>query len=203
MNRQQIIKEVLVRMDEISSLDGINVVPNPIVDKVLNESARNVLLTAPSQFLPLTPFVSALKVGINSPEVSVGQIKLPDDFLRLVRFRLDIWQRPTSTVLQEGSEGHKRQFNKYLFGNTTRPKVTLVKGDLGLSLEYYYKKGVAPTVVSADCVTQIAPEQMPDILLVPLFWYAAGSAFQILEMADNAKMCFERVKEQYSFLTNG
>jgi len=202
MDRQQIVKEVLVRMNEASPLDGINIVPNPIVVKLLDESARNILLTAPLQLLPLTPFVSANKVGINSAEVSVGQIKLPDKFLRLVRFRLDSWLKPTHKVIQEGSETYKKQFNKYQFGGNARPVVTVVTGDLGLSLEYYFKKGTAPTIIKADCVVEIPAEQMPDILLVPLFWYTAGAAFQVLEMKEAAAACFERVKEQYNILTN-
>jgi len=202
MNRQQIIKEVLIRMDEASPLEGINVVPNPVVEKVLDEACKNILLTAPSQYVPLTAFVSALKVGINTPEVSVGQIKLPTGFLRLVRFRLDLWAKPAHKVAQEGSELHKRQYNKYTFGGNVRPVVTVVTGDLGLSLEYYYKKGTAPTVLNADCVIETAPESMPDILLVPLFWAAASLAFQVLEMPDQSKMCLERVKEQYQILSN-
>ena len=202
MTRQQIVKEVLLRMDEVSPLDGINVIPNPIAESLLNESARNILLTAPLQFLPLTPFVSAAKVQINSPEVNVAQIKLPTGFLRLIRFRLDSWLKPTNKVVQEGSDTYKKQFNKFQFGGNAKPVVTVVTGDLGLSLEYYFKKGTAPTILNADCVVEIPAEQMPDILLVPLFWYAAGSTFQVLELKDQSVACFERVKEQYNILTN-
>ncbi len=202
MTRQQIIKEVLVKMDEVSPLDGMNIIPNPIVEKHIDEAARDILLTAPSQYVPITPFVSAMKVGINSAEVSVGQIKLPAGFLRLIKFRLDTWLKPTHKVVQEGSEAHKRQFNKYQFGGNHRPVVTIVTGDLGLSLEYYWKKNTAPTILNADCVVLTAAENMPDILLVPLFWQSAGLAFQVLGMPDQAKMCHERVSEQYQMLTN-
>lgn len=202
MNRDQIIKEVLVRMDEVSPLDGINVIPNPIVEKVLDESARNILLTCPSQYAPLTPFVSALKVGINSPEVDVSQIRLPEGFLRLIRFRLDKWTKATNKVIQEGSDAHRRQFQKYTLGGSNRPAVCVVNGDLGLSLEYYYKKGTAPTVVQADCVVETKAQNIPDILLVPLFWNTASMAFQILSMGDQMNACMGKVKEQYQILTN-
>lgn len=200
MNREQIIQEVLVRMDEVSPLSGINVIPNPVVEKSLDESARTIILSAPNHLVPFQDFSSGSKVGIPSPEVDVSRIALPVKFLRLVRFKLNTWMKPTYKVLEEGSKSHLKQYHKYTFGGTTRPVVTVIQSDGTPWLEFYYKKGTTPTIETALCAVETKAEDMPDILLIPLFWQSAALAFQILGMGDNMNVCLAKVKEQLDLL---
>lgn len=203
MNKEQIVKEVLKRMDEINPLDAINVLPNPVVEGLLDESAKNILRSAPSYLLPLTDFSSLPGVGIPSTEVIIQQQKLPATFLRLIRFRLSDWIRPCTMAVQEGSPLHNLQHHKYTFGGTSRPVVALVNGAMGKSIEYYTALATSPTISEAYCVVEIPVESFPNDLLEALYWYTAAVAFQVFEMGEPMKACMNKVEEQYKLLSNG
>ena len=203
MTRANIINEVLLRMDEKSPLDGIAIVPNGIVGTLLNEAAKNILLTCPLALCPLTNFDDGAVSTTNNGDVYIQRVVLPTNFLRIIRFRLSGWQTSVSTVTEEGSHKHLSQFYKYLNGGENRPVIVVVKSvTAGISLEYY-PLSTTPTIEEAACVISLLPENMPDNLLTPLYWYAAASAFQTFGMADQMTACMGKVQEYYKLFGYG
>lgn len=68
-----------------------------------------------------------------------GWVELPDDFLRLVVFRMSDWERPVHTALHEGSAEYQLQSSRYagVRGTPERPVCAIVSRGHGRVLEYY------------------------------------------------------------------
>lgn len=68
-----------------------------------------------------------------------GWILLPDDFLRLVSFRMSDWTRAVGDAAEAGSPAYDRQHSEYagIRGSATKPACALTMRPEGLALEYH------------------------------------------------------------------
>lgn len=67
----------------------------------------------------------------------IGEIILPDDFLRLINVRLTSWNSSFSKIITEDSSEYRMQSNKWLCGNPECPVVAVVHTAQGRKLELY------------------------------------------------------------------
>jgi hypothetical protein len=129
MTRQELIRKVALKMDEISSSDDVIVSVgiddnNPLytqIDSLLNESVNEVLMKAPlyrihNHVVSVTTSREATSNGIK-----VAVIDVPEEFLRFVSIIDNAFQRPIVELAVEGDDIDKRQHNKFLVAKMAKP----------------------------------------------------------------------------------
>lgn len=103
------------------------------------------------------------------PDIACGSVPLPDDFLRLIAFKMSDWHMAATTTVAPGSEAYKRQVSPHagVRGNPWRPVCAIVPAPDGRILEFYSSRSTAATIeqalyiavpaVTADDTIEIAP----------------------------------------------
>lgn len=142
MTRNELIRQVALRMDEVTpdnvdvtdiSVDGAD--GNPLyalIDGLIDAGALELFSVAPYWRLKQTTFTDILLESVGSqrtisdgntiiPARKMIRLKVPDDFLRVAEINHSSFQRPITEVVQEISELGKRQHNPFLMGKEARP----------------------------------------------------------------------------------
>lgn len=207
MTREELIKKVALKMDEISSSDDV-IVPvnagdnNPLytqINSLLNESINDVLMKAP---------VYRIKQSVKSlSKPSLGRTKgdlrstaiftLPEDFLRLVSIESGSWNRPISDLAYEGDEVSKRQHNKFLVAKSDKPVGVLCRNTTGgLSITCYSfdpSANVSATLFyverysgDTDSVSEV---NLDDYMIDIVSWACAGRVFAAQGDMNKGKIC--------------
>ena len=131
MTREELIKMVALKMDEISSSDEVVVEVglgdnNPMyaqINGLLNETINDVLMKAPVFRLDS----QAAMVDFDSSVEILGKKRLaakfnaPADFLRLVSITDPLFARPIVDFSIEGDDIDKRQRNQFLVAKYAKP----------------------------------------------------------------------------------
>jgi len=86
-----------------------------------------------------------------APGYGMGMIQLPDDFLRLVTYRMSDWAMPVTEAITEEDPRYAMQSSRYggVRGNPWRPVVAIVQHPTGLMLEFYTCQAGAGVVINA------------------------------------------------------
>ena len=68
-----------------------------------------------------------------------GWILLPDDFMRLVAFKMSDWRYSVSEAMTSDDASYSRQFSRWkgISGNAERPVVAIVNRPEGMALEFF------------------------------------------------------------------
>jgi hypothetical protein len=161
MTREELIKNVALKMDEISSSDDV-IVPvgtgdnNPLytqINNLLNESVNDVLMKAPifrlqSQVASLTTI--AIGEGEDTEPATLSEtlgnyeftsilgglrkaavISMPSDFIRLASINDTSFQRPIVDLAIEGDMVDNRQHNKFLVAKSAKPVAVIGRDSTG------------------------------------------------------------------------
>ena len=181
MDRNQIVRRVRIKLDELAPFDGAEVVSNPTIESCLNEASNTLLMAAPTHIHPSPYDFSENPVTLSTTDPTTGAIQLPGDFLRLVSFKLASWRRAVVTPVVEGSNIHSKQHNPYARGGTWKPVVVYrYKPSLGHVLEFYSTVGGNKAIDHALCINRTLPENLPDIYIEPLTLVAGAMALDIM-----------------------
>ena len=202
----EIIRDVRVALDENEvqtaliagdsdslQLDGL------IMQKILH-AIRDISLTAPVAMLGDAPQMATGAIEWGDGEYACGSVPLPDDFLRLVAFRMSDWQKSVSAPIYETDADYLRQHSPYngVRGNTVKPVVAIVETAEGRRLEFYSCDSKAAVVSVAKYIP--APAIVSDRVAVcsriynAVVYYAAGltaaavgsaTAETMFKIADN------------------
>jgi hypothetical protein len=111
-----------------------------------------------------------------------GIVIVPDDFLRLVEFKMTEWRRSVSIINLPGDPVAKRQSNKWLRAGTGKPVVILSHRDSNRVLEYY-------SVVNSHTIERFLyiksdiAENIPETLQDALCWICASKVLAIFNNA--------------------
>ncbi|MDE7375902.1 MAG: hypothetical protein K2N16_03535 [Muribaculaceae bacterium] len=103
------------------------------------EAVREAHLEAlPCQLECARPFVPDA-LGIAWTDGCAGWLSLPADFLRLVTFEMNDWERPAGEPIDPASAAYALQRGRFagLRGTPQRPVVAIVRHASGLVLEFY------------------------------------------------------------------
>lgn len=211
MTREELIRNVALKMDEISSSDDvvINVHAgdnNPLytqIDGLLNESVNEVLMKAP--VYRLNNFVvmktcsaddgSLIVGGIKANSRSIAIITVPSDFLRFITIRDAAFQRPITELSFEGDDTDKRQYNGHLMAKSAKPVAVMANNVDSLKITCYsYANDVTPSPTLryikrfGDSVdTSLLDDYMIDVVS----WVCAGKVFSAQGDINKAKTCDE------------
>lgn len=180
MDRNQIIRRVRMKLDELAPFDGPEVVANPTIEGCLNEASDTLLLAAPPHIHPAPYSFSGNTV--TPIDTTTGMIDLPGDYLLLVSFKLNEWRRAVVKPVVEGSNTHSRQHNPYARGGKWKP-VLVYRFDQSRAkhvLQFYSSSDSMFTIDHALCINRTLPEYLPAIYIEPLTLVAGAMVLDIM-----------------------
>lgn len=197
MDRQTIIQKVQLKMDEISPYDGGEVINNSFVGEILDDSATTLLLKLPTYLC--NPVSMGIASGTSNQD-GTGYIELPDDFLRLVSFKMVEWSKSVTKPISEDHPKYNLQKISYLRGKPTKP-VVVIRNDYGDStvaiqkILEYYSVVTSHDIERAFYIKTDVAENLPDNIIDALAYQCASDAFMIMEKPDQAKIALAKLDE--------
>ena len=208
MTREELIKKVALKMDEISSSDDVQVPVvesdnNPLytqINYLLNESVNDVLMKAPifriqKQIATIKEYKE--KELFNKTRKAVV-FAIPNNFLRLVSITDSIFQRPIVDLALEGDDIDKRQHNKFLVAKYAKPIAIIGQGSTGKTITCYsYDIDYAPNP-SLNYIKRYEQDldyfsdtNLDGYLTDIVSWLCAGKVFAAQGDVNKGKICDE------------
>ena len=207
MTREELIKKVALKMDEISSSDDI-IVPvgtgdnNPLytqINNLLNESVNDVLMKAP--IYRLQNRVEKLSednisTGVLKSTRKTAIFKISDDFIRLVSITDTLFDRPVVDLAFEGDDVDKRQRNKFLVAKNAKPVAVIANTEEGRKITCYsYGSNQTPDptllyIKRYDNDTDtVSDTDLDDYMIDLVSWVCAGKVFAAQGDINKGKIC--------------
>lgn len=199
MERAALVNKVKTKIDEISTSDtplqSITMADekpiDTIIESLLDESALEILLKAPFYRLPVAS--ATITPTKDTKDETTGSISVPDNFLRLVSFRMDDWERSVTSLAVEGDAIARRQANKHIRGGKSRPVGVLTKNSTGVAIRYYSSDSHALSeflYIAKASAEDITDDQMIEAMT----WICAGRVLSIMSNADDAKNAYDNAQ---------
>lgn len=137
------------------------------------EAVREAHLEAlPCQLEAARPFLPDA-LGITWTDDCAGWFALPPDFLRLVAFEMNDWERPAGEPIDPASAAYALQRGRFagLRGTPQRPVVAIVRHASGLMLEFYSCRSKSASIRRALYVPEPKVDEQTDTIAVsaPLY----------------------------------
>lgn len=134
----------LLETDDIDTLSLDELITSKIVD-----AARIVEGNAPVEMLDAGKALSGSITFASNVGVGRGRMQLPDDFMRLLTFKMSDWERAVTEPISERDPLYRRQSSKFsgVRGNPERPVVAIVREPTGLVLEFWSCEGGTTVVL--------------------------------------------------------
>lgn len=187
--RSEIIQMVMKKMDELTPYnEGLVLTPlgsqKPIentIDSILDECARDILLSHPLSKLPLT---SIIPTPAGQTDGS-GFIALPTDYLRLVSLQIAGFKKDIVHLITPEDPLYKLQANEFVRGTKNKPVGFLAQKVIGGTARqciHYFSlnPGDTHTTQQFVYVALIPAENLNAYLLDGLGWLAASKALVAL-----------------------
>ena len=191
--RDDIKEKALVCIDEVYTTSEAGNASFFPVDRVLDEAARWVVHAVPLK--ALGPGTDLSVQSLEAREDGTGSLLLPEDFIRLLRFRMKGWCRPVIIPIRDTDERYAQQFNPVLRGGDCKPVVALCEDDR--RLEYFSSsKGAGATAEEARYfgITEVDdayPERLADITA----WKTAELVMAVMNDIAAMQICAGKVAE--------
>ena len=139
----EIVRDVRVAMDQnmtseqlIAAEDMETLSLEEIIRSKIVEGVRRVETVAPAHLLEEGhSFGDAVYWG----EMESGWVLLPDDFMRLIAFRMSDWERTVYGAIGAGDALYAKQSSRHkgIRGNAQKPVCAIVNRAEGKALEFY------------------------------------------------------------------
>lgn len=208
MTREELIKKVALKMDEISSSDDV-IVPvnagdnNPLytqINNLLNESVNDALMKAPVYRIQnqIGTVKNATSKSLFGDTRKAAVFAVPNDFIRLVQINDDLFQRPIIELAIEGDDVDKRQHNRHLVAKYARPVAVMGRNGNGRTISCYsYGSGDTPNpsllYIKRYEGGKDATEEtgLDDYMIDLVSWVCAGRVFAAQGDINKGKICDE------------
>lgn len=158
---ENIKREVRVALDrnnvstQLSSIGDVDTLTvEEIIESKIEQAVREVLMTSAHHLLGEGSPIFAdgdIQISWDSQEgYGSGSIILPDDFLRLVVFRMTDWSMPVFNAITIDNPLYSVQKSRFsgVRGNPQKPICAVVNSASGLKLEFYSCSAGTGTTVS-------------------------------------------------------
>ena len=196
MLKSDIMRKVLIRMDEISPFNVglITSTVNPIygyIEDCMPAAWQSLINRLPSDCIP---------VIIKNTGASIHDdlsISFTCNFFRVVCFKMKSWKKEVADIINTDSPLWKEQHNKFTRGSVFKPVVVKLSDneikafsakDISDSLDYC--KGVAPLMISDDIDI---PANLQDSYLFEI----AGHVYTVMEQFKLAEAMFMMAEKQF------
>ena len=216
-NISDIVKEVKIAIDEnvdSTSMEGLpdedTLKLNEIIESKVVDAARIIMVNAPVHLLDNgKPFAESI-TWQSAPGYGMGYIHLPDDFLRLVSFKMSDWDYAVTVAITEDSPQYQMQRSRFagVRGNPQKPVVAITQQPVGLVLEFYScNSGENAAVVRARYipVPRIRNHRIefPEKLRSAIVYYTAYLTSLSLGNGDAAAAMLSTSRELAEITSNG
>jgi hypothetical protein len=209
MTREELIKKVALKMDEISSSDDVIVAVdssdnNPLytqINGLLNESINDVLTKAPIYRINnrVTELGTATLENTPDKNRKVAVFSVPSDFIRLVSITHTDFQRPIVDLAIEGDDVDKRQHNRHLIAKCAKPVGVIGRAASGRVIRCYSlekDETIPPTGLyieryDSDKRDTTVEVGLDDYLIDIVSWTCAGRVFSAQGDVNKGKACDE------------
>lgn len=197
VKKDEIISKVKAIMNEIgeeetnsSLLDEDTIKIDQYIESCIGDALAMIVLKSA---IPVNP-----KKGTSNPvnnNDGTGYIVLPDDFLKLIAFKMEGWKRTVSEAFPLDSEKAKQQSNEYTRGGNNKPVCVLSYSPEGKKiLEYYSVTGSNHTVSVFVYEASYEPSsginmESSDAVFYALCYMTAGLVYSILKTRLQQKKC--------------
>lgn len=191
--RNEIAEKALVCIDELPAASCKANASFFPVDRMLDEAARWVVRAVPLK--ALGPGKELPVQSLEAREDGTGSLSLPDDFVRLLRMRMEGWRRPVVVPIRDTDDAYVQQFNHVLRGGESKPVVALCEDDR--RLEYFSSsKGADAKIAEARYfgfteVNDDYPERLADITA----WKTAELVLAVMNDTAAMQICAGKVTE--------
>lgn len=137
------VSEQLIADEDIDTLSLDEIIRSKVV-----EAVRRVELAAPAHLLEEGHDFSS---GIYWNGDGSGWVLLPDDFMRLIAFRMSDWERTVYEAISADNPLYAIQSSRYkgIRGNVQKPVCAIVNRAEGKALEFYACKDNTAMIVRA------------------------------------------------------
>lgn len=148
---QQIVNEVRIKYDEISLNESSMIGAtddsdmDTIIKSCISEAYRFVTVNADLSMLEGKQLEES---DLTIDDSLIGHIRLPEDFLRGITFRLSSWNSSASDIITEDTPEYRMQSDPYACGTWQHPVAALVHTALGREIELYKAKTKDDTLKS-------------------------------------------------------
>lgn len=168
---QDIMRDVRVAIDHnatnnqlLFDKDTDTLTVDEIIRSKIMDAARIVEMSAPTRLLESS---YNLEDSVFWEGQGRGYVVLPDDFMRLVAFRMSDWERTVFTTIEADSVEYAKQSSRYkgIRGNPQKPICAVINRPIGKVLEFYACKDEDAEVTQASYrpYPQIDPNDGIDI----------------------------------------
>jgi hypothetical protein len=194
MDRQAIIKKVQLKLDEITPYDSGEIVNDSFIDELLDDSAKTLQLKLPGYLS--APVNMDIASGTDNGD-GTGFIQLPDDYIRLVTFKMTEWLIAVTVPITEDNPKYNLQKNPYLRGKPNKPVLVIrnIFDSTSKKILEYYSVSSDHTIERAMYIQSMVAELFPDELIDTLAYQTASDAYLIMEQPDMAKLAMAKVDE--------
>lgn len=144
--------------DDIMLLEGAGDVETLALDRIILGNIVNAATYVErnaAQYL-LDNGVPLEFVEVKWNDNGTGSMILPENFMRLVSFKMSDWEIAVTEPITDGNPIYAQQHSRYggVRGNTQRPVVAIVKRPSGLLLEFFSCKDRDATVELASYIPE-------------------------------------------------
>ncbi|MEG1622807.1 MAG: hypothetical protein RR330_05485 [Alistipes sp.] len=196
--KDAILRKALVCIDEVyPEANSLNAAFFPL-EQFIDEAARFVVNAVPLRALGAGKEFD--KSTLLASSDGSGSISLPPDFIRLLRFRIEGWQRPVVAAIYDTDIRYSQQFNKTLRGGNSKPVVVICR-DLG-RLEYYSSsRGSFAKIAESKYFGYSIMDDTYPLLLVDLTaWKLAELVLSSMNDVPAMQLCAAKVNENMQLL---
>lgn len=201
MERTSIIREVMIRMDEI--LPPGESISHPFenyINSVVDESYRQILNECPISLLPLKEVAGT--VIYEHSTTQLAYVPVPDDFIRIGLFKFSDWTNPATRHITIESPEYKIIETGVLAGGVVKPSVLLTHAKKGSDTtpRRYLRCYKVSTIGSKEYLYYVYYDkdtgitELSDLVITGLTWCAAAKLMQILEL-PGLKVAEERYQQ--------
>lgn len=189
MERLRIVKKVKIKMAEIAAdLEG-QVIEDPTIDEILDDTVTELLLMLPVHLVNNTSLntdISGSMGNVYAIDDNLGYVILPDTFLRLSSFKMSQWHRPVLVPISELHPDYILQTNQYTRGGIAKPVAVLKTFGEEKRLYYYSVTDNNHEVDHLNYIAETVAEDLQENLIDPFTWLVAAKAFEIYSEDVNA-----------------
>lgn len=203
MLKEEFINRVIHILNESDPTEGVELIGGDMtnvslyIEKLFPAAWRKSVSLLPSRFFEETDFSGSPRVT-DAPD-GTGYIMLPDDFLKLSRFKMKGWKQSCMDAIESSPLVDRKQSNEYLRGTPQRPVCVLrsmyADGRYRKTLHYYSlpKSNMADkhVIEEASYIRNllIMPFELPlsDEAIDPVAYLCAATVLLSFEKFDTAK----------------
>lgn len=194
MNTRESIKaRALTCIDEVYSESNTAEAAFFPIEPFIDEAARWVLKTVPLR--RLGPGKEFDRKGLVARPNGTGYLPLPEDYFRLIHFRMKGWSRTVFEPIYDTDPRYRQQMNPTLRGGEAKPVVAICEN--AGRLEYYSSsRGVHAEIEQAHyygftTVDNSYPTQLVDITA----WKVSELALTVMNDVQGMQLCQARIND--------